>query len=688
MKSDRRGNGNGDARARARARAARVGERSEDAARIAREIGALEEGGRISRGLGAPALYALMLAAIASSVYYVLGIVARDALGLTPVVFLLAAGFFVLTMLTYVEGNSLHPERGGASTLARYAFDEFWSFVAGWAILLDYLIVIAIAAFAVSHYLVPFWGEAGRSGTQLAVAGGVIVFVALTNIRGLTASRLGFVLKLGLFNLALLMVVIVVAGANSLDLGALVDSIDIGSAPTWSDLVFAAVVATVAMTGIEAASGLAGEIRVGRRSLRRVLVVAAVTVLALFVGMSLVALTSLPVETGSTALADEFIEAPVLGVVSTVEPGWLMNALRYVVGATAAVILVQAANGQMLGLSRLTYSLVTHRQIPSAAGKLHPSRGTPFVAVAVAAVIAFALVIPADIDFLFGIFAFGAMLAFTIAHVAVIRLRFKEPDRPSAFRVPLSVKVAGARVPLPAVVGALTAAAAWLSVIVLHEGARYVGGAWMIAGIALYAVYRRGQDKTLRKRYTIPEDALRDERDVEYGSILVPIVGERIDDDIVGTAGRLAAEEAEPGEGGPMIEALYVFELPMSLPIDAIVDEERITAGRKALARAKAVGEEYEGVTVATAMVRGRSRGEEIVSEARRRGVQAIVLAADEPSQIRGGNAFGGRSPRADRFVGKTTRYVVEKAPCRVILTAPPAEDAAEGDGVGEGVAP
>jgi basic amino acid/polyamine antiporter, APA family len=676
--------GGGEGLRRARERAARAGERGEDAARIARELGSLEPDSRISRRLGAPALYAVLLGAVASSIYYVLGFVAGDALGLTPFVFLFAGAFFVVTMLTYVEGNSLHPERGGASALARYAFDELWSFVAGWAILLDYLIVIAIAAFAVPHYLVPFWSEAGNGAVEIVVAAGVIAFVAISNVRGLTAARLGFVLRLGLVNLALLVTVGVIAGVDSFDLGALTDSVDIGTSPGWGDLVFAAVVATVAMTGIEAASGLAGEIRVGRRSLKRVLLIAGGTVLALFVGMSVVALMAVPVEGGATALGGRFEEAPVLGIVSTFEPAWLTDAFRYVVGATASVVLIQAANGQMLGLSRLTYSLATHRQIPSAAGKLHPTRGTPFVAIAIASLISLALVIPADLDFLFGLFAFGAMLSFTIAHLAVIRLRFTEADRPSAFRVPLSIPLGRGSVPLPTALGALLAGAAWISVIALHEGARIAGGAWMIAGVVLYVVYRRGQDKPLRKRYTIPEDALREERDVEYGSILVPILGDRIDDDIVGTAGRLAAEDAEPGEGGTMIEALYVFELAMSLPIDAVVDEARVNEGRRALARAKEVGEEYEGVEVATAMVRGRSRGEEIVAEAKRRGVQAIVLAAEEPTRVRGGSVLGGRGRSRDRFAGETTRYVIEKAPCRVILTAPPAGE----DGVGEGVAP
>jgi basic amino acid/polyamine antiporter, APA family len=107
------------------------------------------------------------------------------------------------------------------------------------------------------------------------------------------------------------------------------------------------------------------------------------------------------------------------------------------------------------------------------------------------------------------------------------------------------------------------------------------------------------------------------------------------------------------------------------------VPEEDLRRARKALARAKAVGEEYEGVEVATATVRARRAGEAIVHEAKRRGVEAIVLAAEEPSGIRGGLQFGGKQGLHDSFVGETTRYVLQKATCRVILTAPPSGKAA-----------
>jgi APA family basic amino acid/polyamine antiporter len=198
-------------------------------------------------------------------------------------------------------------------------------------------------------------------------------------------------------------------------------------------------------------------------------------------------------------------------------------------------------------------------------------------------------------------------------------------------------------------------------------------------------VYRTTQDKPLTKRVTVPESALREEiREAEYGSILVPISGNALDDDIIQTAGRLAAEEAtdEAAGEGATIEALWVFEVPMALPIDARLPDAQLERARAALRRAKAVGEEYEGVEVATATVRARRAGQAIVEEARRRGVEAIVLAAEEPSRIRGGALLGGRTP-LDNFVGDVTKYVVQKAPCRVILTAPPAtDDQPGGDGV------
>ena len=457
-------------------------------ARIARGTGRAEA--RIARGLGEPALFAITLSAIVSAILYSLGVVADDALGLTPIVFLLAGGFFVITMATYVEGNSLHPERGGASTFARYAFDEFWSFVAGWAILLDYVIVMALAGVAISDYLSAFWGEFQGGAEEVLISAAAVVFVVGANVRGLSADRLRTVLTLSLAGIVLLVAASVTVYIQFFDLGSVFDTVELGEQPTWEDTVFATVLATGALIGIEAASGLAGEVRVGRRGLRRVLIVVSSAAILLMTGVAAAALMALPVQNGATELGGRFEAAPVLGMVSTLDPQWLRDAFRYSVGALAGAILLTAMNGQMLGVARLSYSLATNRQIPSAVGRLHPKLGTPYVAITLAGVLAFALALPHDVNFLAGIFAFGAMITFAIAHVSVIALRFREAERPSAFRVPFSVRVRGGSIPLPAALGALFSAGAWVSVVVLHEGARVVGGLWMVFGLALYVIYR------------------------------------------------------------------------------------------------------------------------------------------------------------------------------------------------------
>ena len=368
-----------------------------------------------------------------------------------------------------------------------------------------------------------------------------------------------------------------------------------------------------------------------------------------------------------------------IGVVAQVHPHWLAQTLMYLVAAMAAVTLVAAANSAMLGLSRLAYSLSTNRQIPSGLGRLHPQRSTPYVLIILAGVIAAGLVAPENLDFLVGIYAFGAMLAFTIAHLSICRLRYTEPDRDRPYRVPLSISVRGGELPLPAVFGALASAAGWVAVMVLHERARYVGLGWMAVGIALYVVYRRADETSLLRRVTVAPQVLRAEqpRERDYGSILVPLFGTDLDDDIVQTAALLVSGEQtdEAAIDAATIEALWIFVIPMSLPLDASLPEAQIKHARQVLARAKAVGEEYSGVHVATATVRTRRAGYAIVDEARRRGVEAIVLGAEEPSLIRGGARLGGRAGPLEAYVGDVTKYVVRKAGCRVIVTAPGARD-------------
>ncbi len=624
----------------------------------------------------------MVYAALAAGIYFSLGVVADHALGLTPLIFLIAALLFGLAAMTYVEGASLHQDRGGSTVFARYAFNELWSFVAGWAILLDYVILIAVCAYSATNYAAAFYAPLGHGTPELVLSVAIIAIIAVGAIRGFSSSRVRRLAVLVVADLLLQFGLVVLGLATFFSWDLLTAPIDLGTSPTWDDVVFALGVATVVIIGLESASGLSGEIGVSRRGLRRLVATATASVATVYVGIALVALTALPVVDGATPLGGKDLEAPVLGITGQFAQPWLADGLTYLFALAATLTLVEAAASAMLGLSRLAYSLSLNRQIPSGLGRLHPTRGTPFIVIVAAALIASALVIPQDLDFLVGIYAFGALIGLLLANLSVIALRYSEPERPRPYSIPLSVEFRGGRLPLPAVLGAALAAVAFVSVLVLHEGARYVGVAWMAVGVALYVIYRTTQGKSITKRVTVRESAMRRDRDEiddigEFGSILVPLFGNELDDDIMQTAGRLAGDEHDDfdDEEGALIEALWVFEVPMSLPIDARLPDGQLKRARVALARAKAVGEEYEGVEVATATVRARSAGRAIVDEARRRGVEAIVMSAEEPTRIRGGALLGGLGAANDTFVGEVTKQVLGKATCQVILTAPAARE-------------
>jgi APA family basic amino acid/polyamine antiporter len=380
-----------------------------------------------------------------------------------------------------------------------------------------------------------------------------------------------------------------------------------------------------------------------------------------------------------TALGGRYVEEPVLGVVSAFHPHALAEVMRWMVMIVAVPVLFWAANTSMLGVSRHIYTLAINRQIPSWLGKLHKRQATPYVAIALCGLIAFGLVVPTNIKLLAGIYAFGATLAISIAHLSIIRMRVGQPDRKRPFRIPWNMRWGNAQVPIPALIGFVLSGLAFLSVLAYHSTARWVGIGWMVFGLTFYAVYRKGFEGTsLTRRVSVPEHALTKQAPVvEFRNILVPVFGTELDDDIVATAGRLAAAEQEAAgdDGGESrLDVVYVLEVPLSLPLDAKLPQERETRARRVLDRAREVGEEYEDVDVRTEVIRARKVGAGILEAARRGNSEAIVIGGEPPSKIRGGGRLGGIGGGKPEEIGAATEYVLKKAPCRVLLTAPPAE--------------
>jgi APA family basic amino acid/polyamine antiporter len=634
---------------------------------------------------GVPLLFAVSYSAIGFSICFALGLVANRGLGLTPLIFGGVGVVFLLNTLTYVEGVAMFRERGGSATLARHAFNELVSFVAGWAILIDYMIVIALAAISVAHYLSPISSEFSQADGELITGGIVIAIAATMAIIGATGvHRVRLLTILAGAGVVLFASVIVVGLITSFDLDVItvdMNPFDSFANPSLDDLIYAGVIGTVAFAGIEAAANLAPDIRVRAPGFRLLVLAAATLVPLVYVGVSIVGLMAVPVEQtadgAQTALGTTYLENPVLGIVQSYDPAWVSDLMEAAVVLVVPAALVWAASTAMLGLSRHVYVLATNRQIPSWLGKLNRRFETPHVAIVLAALLAFGLLAPTDVELLGGLFAFGATIAFTIAHLSIIKLRITDPGRERPFRVPLDVGFRGARIPLPAVAAAILTALAWVSILVLHDEARWVGGGWMIFGLVSYVVYRTVvEGTTLTRRVEVPAAALvKDVEEAEYGDILVPVFGTKLDDDIVGTAGRLADAADMPGETAPKLEVVYVVEMPLSVSLNSPPPQERLSLAEAALERAQEVAEEYETVDVRTSMVRARTLGAGIVEAARSRGVEVIVMGGEPPTRVKGGAVLGGIGGSRPKEIGPVTEYVLKRAPCPVLITAPPALD-------------
>ena len=491
----------------------------------------------LRKTVGVPGLFATAYGNVGSSIYYALGLVAAHALGLTPVVFLFAGGLFALTAKTYAEGAAMFPEAGGSSSFARHAFNEVVSFIAGWGLSLDYILTIAISAFFVPHYLAVFFPALGHAPGDVIGGVAVIVLLALVNIRGLGESAK---LNIGLAVLDLFTQVALVGLGAALVLhpSVLVNQVHLGTAPSLSQLIFAVSISMLAYTGIETVSNMAEEARDPGEQVPKAVNLVLIAVLGIYAGISVVALSALPVHQDAaghyvTAARHHLLGRPGAGDRLGAPPARRVgDGRRYYVGALAATILLIATNAGMIGISRLSWSLAEHRQLPGAFARLHPRFHTPWFTILFFSAIAVLLVLPGNTNFLGNLYSFGAMLSFTIAHLSIIALRRREPDRYRPYKAPGTCNWRGAQIPLTAVFGAVGTGAAFVSVIVLHPEARIIGSAWLLLGVAGYLLYRRQlgidpREISQVRRAERPLDFL----EVSYKSALVPIFGPEIDID-------------------------------------------------------------------------------------------------------------------------------------------------------------
>jgi APA family basic amino acid/polyamine antiporter len=600
------------------------------------------------RGLDAPALFSVAYGEIASSLYFALGIVAAYALGLTPFVLLGAGAFFLIVSLSYAEGTAALPETGGAATFVRRAYNDVLGFLTGWALFLDYLIVIALSAVFLPHYLGTAIGVNALRESPWDLVVAVAVILGIAGVRLARRSQLHTAgLAVAGLDLATQLLLLILGLSLLVSPDTLTGGIDLGVAPTWDELAFALPLAMLAYTGLETVANLAEETREPGRTLPRSLFSAIGLVVVLTALIAVVGLSAFPVEDGRTALGEEWLKAPIAGIVEALQahlPGWLGDVLLVYVGLTGALVLLAAATTSVSGFTRLAYSLGEHGQLPRSFGRLNRRTLVSPQAIYAAAVISIALVVGSalvsdDVAFLASLYSFGVLLAFAAAQLAVIRLRITEPDLPRPFRAPFVAPLLGA--PL--------AIAIWLVAMVTHPAARYAGPVWLAIGLVLYLGVRR---RARRGFFEAVGPAAELPGAVDFARVLVPMKLGAIGEEMVATAVALAKERVA------QVDALFVIVVPLDQELDAALEELEEQAAAS-LAEAVLLGEENE-VHVEPLTVRARSLGKAIVEEAAARGSDLIVV---------------GSSPRWRRqsaFFSPNVEYVLRAAPCEVLVVAFP----------------
>jgi basic amino acid/polyamine antiporter, APA family len=605
----------------------------------------------LRRSVGVPGLFATAYGNVGSSIYYALGLVAAHALGLTPLVFMFAGGLFVLTAKTYAEGASMFPEAGGSSSFARHAFNDVVSFFAGWALSLDYIITIAISAFFVPHYLGAFFPALTHNPGDIIGGLITIVLLAALNIRGLGESA-KLNLLLAIADLCTQALLVGLGFVLVLKPSLLVNQVHLGIAPSWTQLVFALSVAMVAYTGIETVSNMAEEARDPGHDIPKSVNLVLIAVLGIYAGISVVALSALPVVQHAghytTELSTVYENDPVLGIIKHLGlHGTTLTLAQDYVGVLAATILFIATNAGLIGISRLSWSLAEHRQLPSIFSQLHPRYRTPWFTIVSFSILAGILILPGETALLGNLYSFGAMLSFTTAHVSVIALRMKEPDRERPYRMPWNVRVRGHPVSLMAVLGAIGTFGAWCAVVALHPEARTIGIPWMIVGMTGYYIYRRRQGLDPRRSYRIerPERPA-DFQALGYRTALVPIFGGDVSASALTSAAKLI------GEAG-VVYAIFVLPVPSQLSLEAGLEAEE-AQGRGALESAR-IKARRSNIKIRTGLIRTRNPGAALVEEARR--VEADVIYW---STI--------HAPVGEQRIGPTATYLLAKRPCRVII--------------------
>jgi len=457
----------------------------------------------LRRVLGIPAVFSAGYGNVGSSIYYALGIVALVAMGATPVALGIAGILFIFTALSYAEGTAAMPEAGGSASFARHGFNDLAGFIAGWALMLSYIVTISISAFTIPPYLGFFWEpfkDSAVTGTLTSM--GIVFFLMTLNVIGIKETS--FVnISAAVLDLATQVSLVVIGFILLFNPTVIIRRI-VDNWPAPENLIIGIALAAIAYTGIETMSQMAEETKQPQIRVPRALVMMIVAVLVIFAGISLVSLSVMTPQ----ELASDWARDPVAGIAANLPLALLQNVLKPLIAILAGTILLIATNAGLIGISRLAFSLGKHHLVPPALSRIHPRFKTPYISIILFSVIAILILLPgffeADVFKNMGaLYAVGSLLAFMFAHASIISLRIRRPEMPRPFKLGGNIKIKGRELPISALLGILSLSVIWIIILITQPYSRWVGLGWMVLGIIIYYIYRKRENLPLTH---VPKD--------------------------------------------------------------------------------------------------------------------------------------------------------------------------------------
>lgn len=433
---------------------------------------------KLKKEVGLLGSFSLGFADVGAGIFLALGLIAAYAGGVTPIAIMGAALVYLLTGLSYAELSSYIPISGGASVFGERAFGRFVGFIGGWGLILDYTICIALFAVASAGYLSFFFPQI-RSMFPL-VSAILIAVLTLINLFGIKeSSRVNSLLTVGTI---LLIVILAIVGFSQFDYQKFSSGLTpIDVKPGIHDFLYSLTIAMVAFIGIESISQGAEETKHPERTLPMATIAAVITVILSALIMSVISLGVV-----SPQVLSQNVESSLISFAQNLP---FANLLVPIVALAGFAICLVSANTGIIGVSRVTYSMSNQNLVTRKFRWLHPRFCTPWVPTILFSIVAIILVFFGDLFFLGELYAFGALSAYLIANLSVVKLRFNDPHTKRPFTIPLNIKFSKYSIPIISVLGSIGCFLMLALVSVLHQEGRNVAFIWFALGVVGYFAY-------------------------------------------------------------------------------------------------------------------------------------------------------------------------------------------------------